>query len=491
MFNFIKQKKEIFLQFFLIFGALWLLVFNIGSFPLVDYDEATYAKIVVDTLNSGDILSLKSDDNFWFEKPPLYFWLAMMSVKLIGVNEIAFRLPSVILCVLSLWLVFLIVRKITKNNLIATLSFLILLFSAPFYHFALEMRLDYGVIMAMLFGLLMIILGWDNKKSLFLFFPSLAIGFLFKSVIVGLIVPIVLIFSYFYKEWSWLKNKFLWWGAPLSLIVLAPWHILQHVRFGMDFWNSYFIRHIFDRAVYGISDSESLDYLYYFKKLWFYDQAWIIIFLVLTGLLLFNWKKQYEFKKLILSSFFSVIFIFTVFTVSKTHIVTYILPIFPFLAIFIATGLYTFFGKIKYNKILIISIVVICSVVGYLNAVGVMGVFFGDIIKPFHYEQRDLARIVKSKNINNIPFYNLNWPYMESIKYYGDIKVNELDIFTESGKIIEEPAFILVNIFDLKYFLDEDGSVLPEYNKVYMMYEGKFLFLFYSDDQFILPNINL
>ena len=51
---------------------------------LVDYDEATYAKVVVDTLHTGQVTDLYHFDKPWFEKPPLYLWMAVGSVKLFG-----------------------------------------------------------------------------------------------------------------------------------------------------------------------------------------------------------------------------------------------------------------------------------------------------------------------------------------------------------------------------------------------------------------------
>ena len=99
------------------------------------------------------------------EKPPLYFWSAMASVGIFGINEFALRLPSVLFGLLSLWLIWHITKNLT-NSKVATIAFLVLLFSAPFYYFSREVRLDSGVVMAMLLTLFVYAKGLQNKKYL-------------------------------------------------------------------------------------------------------------------------------------------------------------------------------------------------------------------------------------------------------------------------------------------------------------------------------------
>ena len=72
----------------LLFAGLVLCV-QITS-TLIDYDEATYAKVVVDTIKSGDVSTFTLSGHLWFEKPPLYLWLAIGSVNLFGAHELLF-----------------------------------------------------------------------------------------------------------------------------------------------------------------------------------------------------------------------------------------------------------------------------------------------------------------------------------------------------------------------------------------------------------------
>src|SRR3990167_1623636 len=185
------KKNAIWVQVPLLVIAVVFLSYDITR-PLVDWDEATYAKVVVDTLKTGDPTTLQLSGNNWFDKPPLYFWMAMGSVKVFGATEFAFRLPIIALSLLCLWLVYLIVRELTDDYLTASLTFLVLLTSSLFLIFAREARTDQGMILGIVAALFFCIKGWKNPTYLFWLFPSIAVGFLCKSIVVFLAFPAML-----------------------------------------------------------------------------------------------------------------------------------------------------------------------------------------------------------------------------------------------------------------------------------------------------------
>lgn len=103
----IDKRNSALVQVVLVGLASLFFCINISR-PLIDYDEATYAKVVADTLHSGQVIDLYHFDRPWFEKPPLYLWTVMGSVSLFGEHEWTFRIPSVIFAVLCCWLVYFI-----------------------------------------------------------------------------------------------------------------------------------------------------------------------------------------------------------------------------------------------------------------------------------------------------------------------------------------------------------------------------------------------
>lgn len=457
-----------------------------NHYPLVDYDEAIYAKVVVDTLESGDILSLNFSGSDFHEKPPLYFWLAMGAVKIFGAEEFAFRLPAVIATLVTLWLVYLLMMEFTGSRVASATAFLILLFSPAFFVFAKGAQLDSGVIMAMLAALFFFIKGWQNKNFLFWIFPAIAVGFLFKSVTAFLIVPIIFLYSFAYKQWVWLKNKHLWTGFLASLVLLIPWHALQSFRFGLSFWNEYLGYHIFQRVTSTITGSSSnYDYV---RFLWLDYRPWIWVLLTIAIILLAlsqskNLRPKIQWKQ-ILTPLFAALFILSLLTLARTHLIPYMMPVFPFLAMFIALSLYYFraqFKRIAYIlPILVLALIIVGSVESFATT---------DLrVAPLHYEEREVGQLYKKLNEENpAPLHVLNLLPFWTLAYYGDTTLENMAFRAGEAKEVQAPLFIITSRKSMPHFFNNEGIVLSEYENIKVPYKGKYLVLLYSDQDLKLP----
>ena len=86
--------------------------FLTGFIPLLDKTEARYAEIarLMHETNEWVVLQIDYGIPFW-AKPPLSTWLSAISINLFGVNEIATRLPSFLLCIVILIILGKFVKK--------------------------------------------------------------------------------------------------------------------------------------------------------------------------------------------------------------------------------------------------------------------------------------------------------------------------------------------------------------------------------------------
>jgi len=91
--------------------ALFLLPF-LGSVHLFDSDETNYAETAREMIVSGDYLTVQVDFEPFPEKPPLFFWLQAVSMKIFGINEFAARFPNVLCGIVSLMMLYFFGRKI-------------------------------------------------------------------------------------------------------------------------------------------------------------------------------------------------------------------------------------------------------------------------------------------------------------------------------------------------------------------------------------------
>ena len=82
--NFVKKYAEIFTILGLAVLFYFIFFFNIGNYALMDVDETRYVSMARDMFNTKDFMTLYLNGEFFFEKPPLYFWLECFSFALFG-----------------------------------------------------------------------------------------------------------------------------------------------------------------------------------------------------------------------------------------------------------------------------------------------------------------------------------------------------------------------------------------------------------------------
>jgi len=111
----------IILLFFLLFVA------PLGVRPIILPDEARYAEVPREMIASGDWAVPRLNGFRYFEKPVMGYWLVAASIRLLGENEFAVRLPSAVATGISAFLLFLLVQAFVKEEwtpLVALAAFL-------------------------------------------------------------------------------------------------------------------------------------------------------------------------------------------------------------------------------------------------------------------------------------------------------------------------------------------------------------------------------
>lgn len=98
-------------MYLLALGALFYLPW-LGRAPLFDWDEINFAECSREMLLSGEYLRVQLDFKPFWEKPPLFFWLQALSMRVFGVNEYAARLPNALIGLLTLLLLYNIGKKL-------------------------------------------------------------------------------------------------------------------------------------------------------------------------------------------------------------------------------------------------------------------------------------------------------------------------------------------------------------------------------------------
>ena len=107
----------------------------LGGVHLFDWDEINFAESAREMIVTSDYLTVQINFQPFWEKPPLFIWMQVLSMKLFGINEFAARFPNAICGIVTLLVLFNIGRKI-RNNLFGILWVLAYAGSVlPFFYF--------------------------------------------------------------------------------------------------------------------------------------------------------------------------------------------------------------------------------------------------------------------------------------------------------------------------------------------------------------------
>lgn len=97
-------------------GGLLLFVPLLGTTHLFDWDEINFAEASREMLATGNYAIPQIGFEPFWEKPPLFFWLQVISMKWFGVTEFAARLPNAVCGVLTLLLLYRLGKKLVNEQ---------------------------------------------------------------------------------------------------------------------------------------------------------------------------------------------------------------------------------------------------------------------------------------------------------------------------------------------------------------------------------------
>lgn len=89
----------------LIVSTLFFVPF-IGDVHLFDWDEINFAEAAREMIVTGDYLRVRINYEPFHEKPPLFIWSQVLSMKIFGVNEFAARFPNAVIGIITLVFLF-------------------------------------------------------------------------------------------------------------------------------------------------------------------------------------------------------------------------------------------------------------------------------------------------------------------------------------------------------------------------------------------------
>ncbi len=100
----------------ILLGSLLFFPF-LGQVHLFDWDEINFAECAREMIVTKNYLQVQINYEPFWEKPPLFIWMQVLSMKLFGINEYAARFPNAFMGVVTLVTLFHIGRKVVNERM--------------------------------------------------------------------------------------------------------------------------------------------------------------------------------------------------------------------------------------------------------------------------------------------------------------------------------------------------------------------------------------
>ncbi|MBA3438693.1 MAG: glycosyltransferase family 39 protein [Pyrinomonadaceae bacterium] len=312
------------------------LLWQLGKSSLLSWDEAIYAQVSKEMVQSGNWLTPHWQYKPWFHKPPLLMWLTAIFFSLFGISEFWSRAASAFSGIGVIVTTYL-VGKFVYDTGVGFSAAVVLLTSVYFVEYARFGTID---IMLTLFTLLAVYaylrLGQGSQRWWYIIFSSCALAVMAKGT-AGVIAPAAIGLALLLDRRlaAALRSRHFWQGLLLAFAIVAPWHIIMYMQHGQRFLSEYLGFHVIARATRAL-EGHTGGRFYYIVKLqnefspWFY-----LVPFVLASSINENIKGRARSRLLLLVT----VLVFALYTSVQTKLDWYILPLCPALAILVAAML--------------------------------------------------------------------------------------------------------------------------------------------------------
>ena len=221
----------------------FLFFYGLGQFGLVGADEPRYAQVAREMLERRDWVTPVLNGRPWLEKPPLYYWQAMLAYSQFGVTDRAARLPAAVDASLMVFAIYFFFRRFRPGFEVD--AALITASCAGIVGFAHAASMDMALAAAFAIGMLA---WWAWRESgqriyLAIFYAVMAFGVLAKGPIAPFLAGVVIVLFAALARDLRLALRTLWLpGIVLFCAIAFPWYIAVQMR-NPEFFRVFILEH--------------------------------------------------------------------------------------------------------------------------------------------------------------------------------------------------------------------------------------------------------
>ena len=230
--------------------------YHLGSIGLLDKTEPMFVEAARQMIIREDWITPYWNDATRFDKPPLSYWLMAISMKIFGINELSARLPSAILALSLVLILFYTLKRFClfaeKETsyipwLWAAIGGGMMIFNPAWIAWARTGVSDMFLASCLGICLLSFFWGYAQQQDLqwrwyVVFYIFMALAILSKGP-VAIVLPVIIIssFLFYVKQWrDTLKQMRLSWGLFIIIVITLPWFAAITSVHGWDYLNTFF-----------------------------------------------------------------------------------------------------------------------------------------------------------------------------------------------------------------------------------------------------------
>ena len=337
--NQLHRSKPLVIFLLVAFCAVWF--YALGARTLVPTDESRYAEMGREMVTTNDWITPRLNGIKYFEKPPLQTWMNALTFKAFGLGEWQARLWTGLCGLLGIALVAVAGRRL-YGGAVAFGAAMVLASSFLWAALGHMNTLDMGLAGMMTLTLCSLLIAQRNEATpaerrnwMLACWAGMALAVLSKGLI-GVVLPgaVLLIYTVLARDWAIWRRLHMVGGLLVFLAMTVPWFVLVSLR-NPEFAWFFFVHEHLQRFTSKVHHRAGpLTYFIPILALGLMPWLWTLPQAL--------WKARREnlagFQPKILLATWAI-FIFSFFSVSGSKLPSYILPIFPALALLIACHL--------------------------------------------------------------------------------------------------------------------------------------------------------
>ncbi|HWS17618.1 MAG TPA: glycosyltransferase family 39 protein, partial [Candidatus Elarobacter sp.] len=221
----------------------FLFAYGLGQFGLIGADEPRYAQVAREMLERHDWVTPTLGGRPWLEKPPLYYWQAMLTYTVFGISDWAARLPAAVDATILVLAVYFFLRRFRPGFELD--GALITASSAGMVGYAHAASMDMALAAAFTAGMLSWWAWRDSRKKTYLafFYGFMALGTLAKGPVAPFLAALVIILYAAAVRDLRSVLKTIWLpGILLFCAIALPWYFAVQLR-NPQFFREFILEH--------------------------------------------------------------------------------------------------------------------------------------------------------------------------------------------------------------------------------------------------------